>query len=472
MRLTLIAPPGNLRGPQYMEQALAAIHAANRGRLPVTFAVQSDGKTASLSCRVPRALARTVATQIGGHYPDCTVRLSAETVAPADTPAWYAHLRLRPDVFPIRRYAQFEDALNRNSADPLTGLFAALIPEGLPTPPSRIELSVWPAPERFRTRARRVLARLHHPFFHKHPRLARAFASAATSSHLPVRILAALAALFLPSSDSDPALEPTPSQRTHDREGDLQGAMDKLRRHLFTASLRLVVTAGRDEAHVARLQIGRMAGAFAQFTVPRMATFCMSRIRFHRRAPRARRCFLLSAEELATLWHPPTSTVRAPAMLVTESRELEPPVTLPRACDSQEIAILGRTKFRSRHEVFGIQPDDRRRHLAVIGKTGMGKTTLLEHLIASDIRAGRGVCLIDPHGDLADAILAAVPPARTNQTIVFDASDRDFPVSFNPLVCPDAGQRGLVASGIVSAFKRLCGESWGPRLEHNLRNAL
>jgi Helicase HerA, central domain len=123
-----------------------------------------------------------------------------------------------------------------------------------------------------------------------------------------------------------------------------------------------------------------------------------------------------------------------------------------------------------RRERFGILPDDRRRHMAVIGKTGMGKTTLLQHLLNSDIRAGRGVALLDPHGDLCDAVLAAVPRERTNDVILFDAADTTHPLSFNLLACPRPEQRALVASGIVSALKKLYGEFWGPRMEHILRN--
>lgn len=217
-----------------------------------------------------------------------------------------------------------------------------------------------------------------------------------------------------------------------------------------------------------------MAGAFAQFTVPRMAVFTSSRVKPHQASAddRIGRGFLLSCEELATLWHPPTSTVRVPSMEVTESRELEPPVDLPTRKTDTDLAILGRVRFRSRRDVFGVRSDDRRRHLAVIGKTGMGKTTLLHKLIVSDIQAGRGCALVDPHGDLADAVTACVPRHRTNDVVLFDAGDREYPLSFNVLACPDPHQRPLVASGVVSAFKKLYGESWGPRLEHILRNAL
>jgi hypothetical protein len=159
-------------------------------------------------------------------------------------------------------------------------------------------------------------------------------------------------------------------------------------------------------------------------------------------------------------------------MRVTQSREFEPPVGLPMNVGETDTAVLGRTKFRDRRSTFGIRLDDRRRHLAIIGKTGMGKTTLLHKLIDADIRAGRGLAFLDPHGDLADTILDGIPPHRTNDVVLFDAGDRAHPLAFNPLSCADADQRGLVASGVVSALKKLYGDSWGPRLEHILRNAL
>ena len=218
-----------------------------------------------------------------------------------------------------------------------------------------------------------------------------------------------------------PSLTTSPAH-THDREEDLQAAADKLGRHLFEAHIRLTISAFPKDAARAKLQLRQMAGAFGQFTVPRMVKFCAAPAR--QRSPcneNTGRGFLLSCEELATLWHPATATVRAPAMRVTESRELEPPVTLPLGSTERDIAVLGRVKFRSRENIFGIRADDRRRHLAVIGKTGMGKTTLLQQLIVSDMRAGRGLALVDPHGDLADALLEHVPSSRTNEVIVFDA---------------------------------------------------
>ncbi|NDK09889.1 type IV secretion system DNA-binding domain-containing protein [Candidatus Gracilibacteria bacterium] len=121
---------------------------------------------------------------------------------------------------------------------------------------------------------------------------------------------------------------------------------------------------------------------------------------------------------------------------------------------------------------FGISPDDRRRHMYIIGKTGMGKSVLLENMIMDDIHKGRGVAVIDPHGDLAEGIIGLIPKSRTNQTIIFDPSDTDWPIAFNMLENISDDQRSFVASGLVGIFKRIFGESWGPRLEHTLRNTI
>lgn len=102
----------------------------------------------------------------------------------------------------------------------------------------------------------------------------------------------------------------------------------------------------------------------------------------------------------------------------------------------------------------------------------MGKSTLLENMLYSDILAGRGVGLIDPHGDLADTILANIPKSRTNDIVLFDPSDQEFPIAFNMLDCPRPELRPIVAGGLVSIFKKMFADSWGPRLEYILRNTI
>jgi len=102
----------------------------------------------------------------------------------------------------------------------------------------------------------------------------------------------------------------------------------------------------------------------------------------------------------------------------------------------------------------------------------MGKSTLLENMIYSDIMEGKGVGVVDPHGDLADTVLSFVPPSRTNDVLLIDPSDRDFPVAFNMLENVDPSMNSIVCSGLVGIFKKIYAESWGPRLEHILRNTI
>jgi len=115
---------------------------------------------------------------------------------------------------------------------------------------------------------------------------------------------------------------------------------------------------------------------------------------------------------------------------------------------------------------------DRRRHIYIIGKTGMGKSTLLENMIYSDIMSGKGVGVIDPHGDLADTVLSFIPSSRTNDVVLIDPADRDFPVAFNMIENIDPVYNTIVCSGLVGIFKKIYAESWGPRLEHILRNTI
>ncbi len=138
----------------------------------------------------------------------------------------------------------------------------------------------------------------------------------------------------------------------------------------------------------------------------------------------------------------------------------------------KEITIIGQTNFRGQHRKFGIYPDDRRRHVYVIGKTGVGKSTLLENMIAQDIINGKGVCLVDPHGDAAEKLLDAVPPERINDVVYFDPSDVEYPIAFNVLEAVDPSYKYLVASGLVGSLKKIWADSWGPRLEYILRNTI
>jgi energy-coupling factor transporter ATP-binding protein EcfA2 len=134
--------------------------------------------------------------------------------------------------------------------------------------------------------------------------------------------------------------------------------------------------------------------------------------------------------------------------------------------------LIGNREGWGNPQPFGISAIDQRQHIYVIGKTGSGKTTLLRNLIVQHIALGHGIGLIDPHGDLAEELLNHIPSRRADHLVYFNPGDIEFPIGLNLLanVAPD--DRHLVASGIVGAFKGIWRESWGPRLEYILYNAV
>jgi DNA helicase HerA-like ATPase len=140
--------------------------------------------------------------------------------------------------------------------------------------------------------------------------------------------------------------------------------------------------------------------------------------------------------------------------------------------NQEPMTTIGERQGWGRPQPFGISAPDARQHVYVIGKTGSGKTTLLRNLILQHIALGHGVGLIDPHGDLAEELLNHIPPQRADHVVYFNPGDIEFPIGLNLLanVAPD--DRHLVASGIVSAFKGIWRDSWGPRLEYILYNAV
>ncbi|WP_339632774.1 type IV secretion system DNA-binding domain-containing protein [uncultured Sneathiella sp.] len=135
--------------------------------------------------------------------------------------------------------------------------------------------------------------------------------------------------------------------------------------------------------------------------------------------------------------------------------------------------LLGQTNARQPYRRFGIQMRDRLSHMYIIGRTGVGKSTLLENMIQQDIAKGEGVTLLDPHGDLIAGIAATIPEHRKDDVIYFDVTNWHQPYGYNPLKRVPRERRPMAASGMMEVFRKLWGEkAWGQRMEYILRNAL
>lgn len=140
--------------------------------------------------------------------------------------------------------------------------------------------------------------------------------------------------------------------------------------------------------------------------------------------------------------------------------------------DKQEIIFFGQTTFRGEKRKFGIKTDDRRRHIYIVGKTGMGKTELLKNMVIQDIKNGNGVGFVDPHGEASEEILKFIPEDRIKDVVYFNPADIESPIAFNIMENVDAEYRHLIAGGLMGVFKKIWPDVWSSRMEYILNNAI
>lgn len=457
----------NDRGPRYFEKALAAIHQANHLRAPITLIYAAAEGRVGLFVSCADELEDMVTGPIAANYPNCTLSPSeAFDGVPVGWETWTAALELSPEIFPLLHHAQAEDTLNGTYADPISGILRAVTPSEHVR--CHIAIRCQPATPSRRKTASKAVRLLDRAFFRHHHRLAEYYAEHITRPH---GWLFAWLLGFLARTSPHPvrtALDTTAS-RVHDREELLQAAAGKIGGHLFETHIQLVVHVPASQRDVAADRLRQMAGAFGAFTQSRLAVFHLDRVRHGSPRPPVGHGHLHSHDEIAGFFHPPTLTVAAERMQTMEFTELEPPPAFQSGSETGAVT-LGRVLFRSDERLIGMDQDARRRHLYCVGATGAGKSTLLLNLIRQDMHAGRGLTVLDVHGDLAEAALRLVPKSRTNDAIIFDAAGEHV-IPFNPLACSDPRRVDQVTSGVVSAFKKLY-DSWGPRLESLLRSAV
>ena len=297
---------------------------------------------------------------------------------------------------------------------------------------------------------------------------------------LPFRLLYTIFSFLLPSGAGEAAEKQT-VKLTDMQQLAATAIVEKSVKLGFEVAIRVVYAAKTAAApQIAKARLQAITGTFKQFNTANLNGFKAKAIsgkealvRYQQRAMIAP--IVLNTEELATVFHLPNNTVRVPNIAWVRSRKFEPPLNLPTPANfpEKDLTILGETDYRGQKKRFGIKPVDRARHVYILGKTGMGKSVLLENMVHSDIQAGRGVCIVDPHGDTADAALKSIPAHRVEDVILFDPSDSMYPVAFNPFEGVNPENRNLVASGILGIFKKIYGEvSWGPRMEYVLRNTI
>ncbi len=252
----------------------------------------------------------------------------------------------------------------------------------------------------------------------------------------------------------------------------------KLSKPLFFVNIRLIASADTQEKSENILK--SLEAGFGQFANPLGSKFYIQRVKKWRlqkhiynfifRSFSSKEKILLNTAELASIFHLSLGNLQTPSLKILKVREVAPPPDLP---SDGEIKI-GETVFRGeRKEVYFGSVDDRRRHMYVIGQTGTGKTALFEELIRQDIEKGRGVGVIDPHGDLINATLSHIPKERAEDVIVFEPFDMARPIGLNMLEYDSPEQKDFAVQEMIAIFEKLFPpEIIGPMFEHYMRNAM
>ena len=139
---------------------------------------------------------------------------------------------------------------------------------------------------------------------------------------------------------------------------------------------------------------------------------------------------------------------------------------------NKDLTYIGKASFRDKDVLFGVKRKDRRQHLYVLGKSGTGKSVLLQNMIVQNIKNGDGVAVVDPHGELVEGILQSIPESRMNDVVYFNPADTDFHIGFNVLELIDEKYKHLVASGLMGIFTKIWANAWSARMEYILNNAI
>lgn len=251
----------------------------------------------------------------------------------------------------------------------------------------------------------------------------------------------------------------------------------KLAKPLFEMNVRAIASA--PTPHRAEELFTELTAGFAQFEAPERNAFKLARPQNLRRFVRefsfrefaSEEAIILNAEEFASVFHFPTPYTVLPRLKAVKSREAPPPANLPRRG-----VFIGESVYRGERRPVRLAEDDRRRHLYLVGQTGSGKSTLVASLAAQDMAEGKGLAIIDPHGDLAERILGLVPAGREADVIYFDPSDLAFPVGLNMiehnLARPE--ERTFIVNELLGIFDKLYDlkATGGPMFEQYMRNAL
>jgi len=475
--LHIIVPKDNEKKELSAEQMFASLHGILRpsGELikegiiqdHISFEIVSDSRVINFYVWVPTQLKDFVASQIYAQYPSVQISEMESDYASKDIgqrQGYTTEITLTKDeIFPIRTFLTFE-------VDPLAGLTTVLA--SLSSDEEIwIQFLMEPVDDSWHNKSLSYIDEI------TNGKASSVFDNLGQKAlKAPVAFLRAL--VVPPSAEATGSKSDkkdiTPGQTT------VNSAIETKAQKLGYAVKIRAVYIGDNEA-AAKQRIMALVGGFKQFNTINLNGFTSSGISEGKTGLDQYRArlfedsgYVLNIEEIASLYHLPHMSVETPGVAYTNTKLGEPPTNLPTVVNTapDDLSLFGTTTFRQGHVKFGIKREDRKRHLYVIGKSGSGKSFLLNLLTLSDVFQDQGFAVVDPHGDYAQDIMKFIPESRLKDVVYFNPADKDFPVAFNPMEVHDENRRNNVASEIVGVLKKMFADSWGPRLEHILRFTL
>lgn len=474
--LRIAVPRQNTKSPLAAEQMFAALHGIYRKadvqQEHFTFEIAATSQSINFYMLVPTHLRDFIEGQIYSQYPTVEIEQASD----------YANISLegksmaggeitltKTDYYPIRTFTNFDvdplagitGVLSKIDAGELLAIQAALSPiddswqkEGLDYVKKIKEgKSVAPPPPLYKELSK---------------------ASGTLVKEITAGVFSAVS-----GASGEKKEEKKEVKLSGPEEAALKGIESKVTKLGFAVTIRVIAIT--NDEFLSRTRAESVVGAFKQFNLSNLNGFTLgdvssdaSFLRTFRSRSEGSKPFRLNVEEIASVFHLPDSSVETPSISWAGSKKGEPPLNLPLEgeVDANLLTSFGLTSFRNKRAKFGIKQLDRLLHFYIIGKTGTGKSTLIENMIYDDIKEGRGVAVVDPHGELIDHIMNFIPEERINDVVYFSPDDREYPLAFNLLENVDPEMRPIVASGLMSIFTKLWANVWSARMEYILRNAI
>ena len=439
--LRVAVPRGNEIKIDAMEQLFASLYTIKKGGWKQKFSVQpaisfeivAKQEDIKFYIWTPNKLKDLVEKQVHGAYPDAEIEEVPEyNIFSEDGKVAYKSIQLkRSNFYPLKTFKELP-------TDPLAAITSALAKMG-EGEAAAVQILISPAKPSWQKEARKFIS-------------------------------------DTKKQESDPEnAKFSVSAKT------LEGVESKSGKSGFETSIRIVAVA--KDLPNAKAHLSNIMGSFEQYSgelnsfkgrkIRRKALFMEDFL--YRYQPMfhffGNRPTILNSEELATIYHFPNKQVTTPHIFWLYAKTAPAPSEIP-----SEGLFLGTSTYRGVKRPVYISEDDRRRHMYIIGKTGTGKTEMLKDLIMQDIRDGKGICYMDPHGDAVKDILEMIPPERAEDVVYFNPADTDRPLGLNLLEAKTEDQKHFAATAIINMMYKLFDPYKtgivGPRFEHAVRNAM